>query len=92
MRQLVEWSGKLAGLLLATALTSLTMFSALHAQDLVEVTWSAEHTFSINDVQGGFNGLTFAEDQSFICGVPATADSPGSDACPPDAMQPICTC
>ncbi|MGD9341331.1 MAG: hypothetical protein PVG76_10380 [Chromatiales bacterium] len=89
MRQLVEWSGKLAGLLLATALTSLTMFSALHAQDLVEVTWSAEHTFSINDVQGGFNGLTFAEDQSFICGVPATADSPGSDACPPDAMQPV---
>lgn len=33
------------------------------------VTWTAEHTFSINDVQGGFNGITFAEDREILCGL-----------------------
>ena len=41
-----------------------------------DVTHVAHHLFSINDVQGGFNGDTYADNPAIICGLG------GSPACP----------
>ena len=41
---------------------------------------TAVHSFSINDVQGGFLGETYVEDPSIICGI--------TDDCPEAAVQP----
>lgn len=48
------------------------------------VPWSAEHTFSVDDVQGGFDGSVFAEDPTIICGLPVD----GSPSCPLGGPQP----
>ncbi len=49
-----------------------------------EVTHSVEHTFSVDDVQGGFDGSVFAEDPTIICGLPVD----GSPSCPLGGPQP----
>jgi hypothetical protein len=43
------------------------------------VTWSAEHTFSINDVQGGFDGVRYAEDPTIICGLVGSPPCAGAE-------------
>ncbi|GGI82390.1 hypothetical protein [Shewanella gelidii] len=45
--------------------------------------YSVSHTFSVNDVLGGFDGVTYAENPNIICGI--GGESP---ACPEGAAQP----
>lgn len=48
--------------------------------------WESEiHTFSVDDVMGGFDGTTFADTRSIICGLAESKDT----ACPQDAAQPL---
>jgi len=68
--------GQLAG----TTAAALVLAAGLTAQ-AETVTYTTEHTFSINDVQGGFDGATYAEDQTIICGV--------DNLCPADGVQPF---
>jgi len=50
------------------------------------VQYSTTHTFSLDDIQGGFYpGNTYAEDRTVLCGVPDGR----APACPPDAEQPM---
>jgi len=56
--------GQLAG----TTAAALVLAAGLTAQ-AETVTYTTEHTFSINDVQGGFDGATYAEDPTIICGL-----------------------
>ncbi len=54
------------------------------------LTHSVTHTFSIQDVQGGFDGSTVGDagavhDPSIVCGAPVD----GSPSCPADAAQPV---
>lgn len=49
------------------------------------VVHTANHTFSINDIQGGFDGARVIEDPTIMCGAPIV----GSPACEPDDTQPV---
>jgi hypothetical protein len=44
---------------------------------------SPAHVFSIQDVLRGFDAVTFADDQGFVCGLPDGV------ACPPEGPQPF---
>ncbi|WP_136810116.1 hypothetical protein [Desulfosediminicola flagellatus] len=57
---------------------SLVILFFPHTSTAEIVTYSVNHRFSIDDVQGGFNGKTYAQDSSIICGI--------SDACPAEAQ------
>lgn len=63
----------------------LLSMSSIASADIVNYT--ATHTFSIDDVQGGFNGTTYGGvegsvlDTGIICGL--------DTVCPPDAEQPV---
>ncbi len=63
---------------------------ALVASPAFAISHVANHVFSIEDVQGGFDGSTVGPagrvaDPSILCGAPIT----GSPPCPADAAQPI---
>lgn len=45
----------------------------------------ADHTFSMLDIQGGFNGATVQDDPTIICGAPID----GSPVCEADDAQPF---
>lgn len=71
----------------ATAIASMGALTTVQA-DIV--THDVRHTFSINDVQGGFDGSTVGDagavsDPTIICGAPID----GSPECPPEAAQPV---
>ncbi len=49
------------------------------------VVHTADHTFSLQDIQGGFDGAIVLDDPTIVCGAPIDASPP----CPVDATQPI---
>ncbi|MGD8978020.1 MAG: hypothetical protein PVG91_10470, partial [Gammaproteobacteria bacterium] len=49
-----------------------------------EITHSVSHTFSVGDVQGGFDGSTYADDPTIICGLGATPCPVGGPIPGPD--------
>lgn len=57
------------------------------AQTIVDYT-SPTHVFSLDDVQGGFDGRTFATDPSIVCTPAGNVLLPGTSACPPDIPLP----
>lgn len=67
---------------LAAAIGTALAAQAAQAIDLVEYE-SPVHVFSIEDVIRGFDAVTFADDPSFVCGLP------GGDPCPPEGPQPF---
>ncbi len=67
---------------LAAAIGAVLAAPAAQAIDLV---WyeSPVHVFSIDDVIRGFDAVTYADDPSFVCGLPDGVP------CPPEGPQPV---
>lgn len=63
------------------AVVGLSSASSNFATDLIQYT-SPPHIFSMDDVIRGFDGVIYADDQSFICGI-------GNVTCPVDGPQPF---
>ncbi|GAB4181832.1 MAG: hypothetical protein Tsb002_02300 [Wenzhouxiangellaceae bacterium] len=59
---------------------SLALAATAQATDLIRYV-SPAHVFTMDDVIRDFDGVTYADDQSFICGL-------GGIDCPPDGPQP----
>ncbi len=74
----MKFNRKLTKPVTGTAVAVLLIAAGLPAQAEV-VTWNAEHTFSINDVQGGFDGVRYIEDPNILCGLEGSPPCAGAE-------------
>jgi len=63
------------GLCLLVSMALAGAFSLANADDIYIIPHEATHVFSIDDVQGGFDGSTYATDPSIICMGGCTGDA-----------------